>query len=232
MRGVLMLLIVFSSCVLFSQEAFPAKRTGDVKLSNATDRRIDSLLITNWMKFKGKLIDKDGNVGGTNSEIAFNSDGTIKIQAKSNSGGSGSAYTEYGISLSGSSITIRIVGSVGVTAVKNNSSTITFSIPASGWISTAQIYYPQSENPVTNLTLNFNYASNTTFNQGLSTVKIPSINAINSTSTNARIYSARAVPSATDLAVDITSVSSGNVSYLIQNPGSLQSSSIVYKIAF
>jgi hypothetical protein len=68
--------------VLKAKDPLPFKRSGDINLSKQTDRRLDSVLVSSWIKIIGKLVDKNGFSGDPNKEISFNSDGSIKIQDK------------------------------------------------------------------------------------------------------------------------------------------------------
>lgn len=134
--------------------------------------------------------------------------------------GGGSSLSEYGVSVSGSAgILVRFYATAGITVAKTNSSTLTFTIPASGFIQSFDIYYPSAENAGATTTLVFNYTSNTTTNQGFSTAKVAYIYAM----TGTRVVSTR--NNAADIIVDATA-SGGNITHVLTNPSSIQTGDI------
>lgn len=133
---------------------------------------------------------------------------------------SGSSLTEYGVAAVGSAgILVRFYATAGITVTKTNSSTLTFTIPASGYIQSFDIYYPSAENPASTTTLIFNYVSNTTTNQGFSTAKVAYIYAM----TGTRIVGAR--NNATDILID-AAAASGNITHVLTNPAGIQTGDI------
>jgi len=120
--------------------------------------------------------------------------------------------TEYGITPTGSAgILIRIYGVASITAVKTNSSTITIAVPSVDGLQRADIYYPSAENAGANITLVVNYASNTTTNQGFSTIKPAAISMFSEAGLE---YVPRASPAATDLSNTATATG-GNLTHAI-----------------
>ena len=128
-------------------------------------------------------------------------------------------YTEYNVAVASSSILIRVTGTASITAAKTNSSTITFTIPASGYLQAFDIYYPSGENPAGTTTLIFNYTSNSAFNQGFSTAKVAYIYGMSGT----RIVGAR--NNSVDILIDATAAS-GNITHVLTTPAGLNTGDI------
>lgn len=127
------------------------------------------------------------------------------------SGGSG-GYTTYAVTVTGSAgITCFVTGTTGITVAKTNSSTITFTIPASGILDTYQISYPSGENPGANATYVFNYTSNTVTNQGNTTSNPPNVNGWFTSGVPTDVYTSGSIGSSSVFVRTITTVGSGNI---------------------
>ena len=157
----------------------------------------------------------------------------ISYSIAASGGGSGLALSEYGGSVTSSAgMTFRTIGTSGITVTKTNASTTTINVPASGWLTSAEIAIPSGENPGATYTIVINYASNTTFNQGATTAKIPQISAFTTGSLPSAIVTARNVPGAADMKVEVASVASGVLTLTVTLPSVLQSGSTLYKVNF
>lgn len=128
----------------------------------------------------------------------------------------GSTMTKYTATVTGSAgIICKIYGTSGITVAKTNASTITFVIPANGYMENYQLFYPTAENPGSNATHVFTYTTNTITNQGNSTADVPDIKGWFASAVPTDIYHARAVGSASDFVTSLTSVSLGNITMLM-----------------
>jgi len=145
-----------------------------------------------------------------------------------------SAIVKYTGSVTGSAgIICKIFGTAGVTVTKTNSSTITFVVPAGGYIQNYQLFYPSGENPGSNATHVFQYTSNTTTNQGNSTADAPNLIGWFASGLPTDIYHARSVGSSSDFVTAITAISSGNISILTTfGTTGLSSGDIILKGSF
>lgn len=195
---------------------------------STTQAAINSAIATN--KISTNVYSAKGVVlsGGTSGAIIGNSVGTNGqvltadsaaaggVSWATPSGGGGTANTKYAVTVSGSAgIVARVYGTSGISITKTNASTLTFTIPASGYVENYQVFYPTAENPGSNATHVFSYTSNTITNQGNSTADAPNIEGWFASAVPTEIYHARAVGSSADFVTSITAVGSGNITMLV-----------------
>lgn len=103
----------------------------------------------------------------------------------------------------------------GITFTRTTASVWTFSIPAGVTLLSHKIYSTSAQNPGANVTINYNYLSNTVTNQGFTTAEPPSYTAFNM-QTGVGTQSATGGSLAANFRPAINSVGSGNITMLCQ----------------
>jgi hypothetical protein len=122
---------------------------------------------------------------------------------------------------------------VGTITVAKALGVVTVSISAGGHLSSLRLFIPSSEAAGANLTVNFNYDSNTAFNTSLVNAKPPTSKMYDATATPTRAYVPRFGGSGTDFVEEIQTVGSGNITMFIdQIPAGIQANDILFDFKF
>lgn len=125
----------------------------------------------------------------------------------------------------------KVYGSGSVTITKNNSATLTINVPSGTTLLNCNLMIPTNENPGANIQININ--TNGINNGNLSNMDIPSsVVAMNIDALPSSIYNAAFSPNTTQIKWQVLNAVNGVLSLEIDNPSSLQSGSLQYKIQF
>ena len=132
--------------------------------------------------------------------------------------GGGSSLSEYAVTItSGGSNTLRVYGTSGITASLSGT-TVTVVIPAGGWIQSYELFNNSGAAFGSGCTIVFSYTSNTTFNQGFSTIKPSTVQML---AASGLMYAHRAVPAATDF-TNTATATGGVLTHVLTIPAALQ----------
>lgn len=175
-------------------------------------------------------------IGGTVTAAQDGTDSTqLNVTVTSSGGGSTSKYlaNTTGAVISSAGSTSRIKGTSAISVTKTSGSIYTFAIPASGYLENADLFIPATEAPGSNLSLVFNYTSNTVTNQGLSTADAPSCKGFFTAGVPVDVYNFSSTASSSVLRKQITAVGSGNITVVLDlGTAGLSGGDIVIKVNF
>lgn len=135
-------------------------------------------------------------------------DGSIEFQTIT-TGTTDTVYVNNGATI--------VASNTGVTFVRNTAAVWTINVPSGVELKSVDIYSQTSENPGGNVTININTTS-TIFNQGVSSLRIPTINGLNLGAGVGSLPATYApTTGSTNLFPQVVSVGSGDIQILINN---------------
>jgi len=170
-------------------------------------------------------------IGGTVTAAQNGGDTTQLDVTITSSGGSTSKYAVT--VASSAAATCRVKGSASIGVTKTSGSIYTFAIPASGYLENADLFIPSTEAPGSNLSLVFNYTSNSLTNQGLSTADSPSVLGFFTAGVPVDVYNSASTSSASVIRQQITAVGGGNITVVLDlATAGLSGGDIVIKVNF